>query len=99
MKRIAWIFLLLAGPALGDGYYNGTKVDCYCTDSTGGRVELGEMICLNVDGRSFIARCEMSLNNPIWREVSTGCLSSSLSSPLGQSPQPALDTLGVDAQI
>ena len=24
----------------------------------------------------FMARCEMSLNNPMWREVQEGCLSS-----------------------
>lgn len=63
-----WIFACLASPALADVTGPGGKViDCYCTDSTGGRVELGEEICLFVDGRAFIARCEMSLNNPIWR--------------------------------
>ena len=51
-------------------------VDCYCTNSTGERVELGEMVCLFVNGRSFTAQCQMSLNNPMWREVSEGCLSS-----------------------
>ena len=53
--------------------------DCYCTDRTGQRVELGDSICLVVDGRVFLARCEMSLNNPIWRELSDGCLTSGLS--------------------
>ena len=51
--------------------------DCYCTDKTGARVELGTEICMQVGGRDFIARCEMSLNNPMWREISQGCLSSS----------------------
>ncbi|MEM7731498.1 MAG: hypothetical protein AAF280_01800 [Pseudomonadota bacterium] len=51
-------------------------VDCYCTNATGDRVELGEMICLHVGGRSFTAQCQMSLNNPMWREVSDGCLTS-----------------------
>lgn len=87
--------LVLAGPALADGTYNGKTVDCYCTDSTGGRVELGELICLFVDGKSFMARCEMSLNNPMWRKVSDGCLSSSLRQRL----QPAVDTRAVHAQI
>ena len=31
-----------------------------------------------VDGRMFMAQCQMSLNVPMWREVSKGCLSSSL---------------------
>lgn len=53
-----------------------TWPDCYCTDKTGARVELGEVICLRVDGRDFQARCEMSLNNPMWRDTGQGCLSS-----------------------
>ena len=48
--------------------------DCYCTDRTGQRVELGVSICMVVDGRDFWARCEMSLNNPTWREIEAGCL-------------------------
>ncbi|MBZ0123629.1 MAG: hypothetical protein K8F31_07050 [Roseovarius sp.] len=70
--------LALAVPALADGTMGGKAVDCYCTDSTGGRVELGETICLHVDGKSFMAQCQMSLNNPMWRKVGDGCLSSSL---------------------
>jgi len=48
--------------------------DCYCTDKNGDRIELGVSICLVVDGRDFVARCEMSLNNPMWREIRSGCL-------------------------
>lgn len=58
------------------GLADGAKVkwpDCFCTDTSGARVELGETICLTVDGRSFQARCEMMLNNPMWREVGSGC--------------------------
>ena len=95
MKPILFLLCLLAGPALADGTYNGRTVDCYCTDSKGGRVELGEMICLHVDGKSFIAQCQMSLNNPMWRKISDGCLSSALPEAL----QPAVDTPGIDAQI
>ncbi len=63
----------------------GGKVqDCYCTDKSGTRIELGEMICLQVDGRMFTAQCQMSLNVPMWREVQEGCLSSELQ--LGQPP-------------
>jgi hypothetical protein len=71
--------------------------DCYCTDKTGARVELGVSICMNVDGRSFIARCEMSLNNPMWRELSDGCLSSS--NQTLQSPEPAQHAPRVDTAI
>jgi len=52
----------------------GKTVECYCTDKAGNRVELGETRCMNVGGRMFTARCEMSLNVPMWREQQGGCL-------------------------
>ncbi|MEX0320322.1 MAG: hypothetical protein AB3N21_20410 [Ruegeria sp.] len=79
MKRFVVILCLLANPVLADVVGPGGKVqDCYCTDRSGARVELGEMICLQVDGRMFMAQCQMSLNVPMWREVQEGCLSSGL---------------------
>lgn len=42
------------------------------------RVELGQRICLVVDGRMFMAECQMSLNVPMWRELGEGCLTSAL---------------------
>ncbi len=74
-----------------------TKVkapDCYCTDKEGKRIELGTMVCMKVDHRNFIARCEMSLNNPMWREIKQGCLSSS-NQPSNQ-VDPLLDTQFID---
>lgn len=56
----------------------GKVLDCYCTDRSGGRVELGEFRCLSVDGRSFMAQCQMSLNVPMWREVQSACPSAAL---------------------
>ena len=92
-----WLLVLLmaASPALADVKKNGKTIDCYCTDRQGERVELGEMSCLQVDGRMFMAQCQMSLNVPMWREVSEGCLSSALP-PVSQ---PAVDAGGVDPQI
>ena len=82
-------------PAVADVTYpSGKTVECYCTDSVGARVELGETICLHVDGRMFMAQCQMSLNVPMWREVQQGCLSSSLE----RDDQP-LQSLPVDAKI
>lgn len=79
MKRLLPLLLLAATPALPDVVAPGGKIiDCYCTDSTGGRVELEETICLYVDGRAFMARCEMSLNNPMWRPTGESCVSSHL---------------------
>ena len=93
-----WILplLLIAGPAFSDVKGpDGKVIDCYCTDRSGSRIELGEYICLQVDGKMFMAQCQMSLNVPMWREVSEGCLSSSLR----QSLQPAVDAGGIDPQI
>jgi hypothetical protein len=47
--------------------------DCYCTDSAGRRVELGEMACLTIGTRQVLARCDMSVNNPTWRHQTEGC--------------------------
>lgn len=63
-----------AGPDRGTGW-----PECYCTDGEGRRVDLGEEACLSVGGRSFTARCEMSLNVPAWREVRAGCATAPLS--------------------
>ena len=93
--RILIALFLMTTPALADQTLAGKTVDCYCTDSNGKRVEMGEMICLHVGGRSFMAQCQMSLNNPMWREISQGCLSSSLRERL----QPAVDAGGVHPKI
>ncbi|MEM9221830.1 MAG: hypothetical protein AAGB11_05440 [Pseudomonadota bacterium] len=47
--------------------------DCYCTDSEGRRVEVGDTACLRIGSREVTARCGMSLNNPAWRTQSEGC--------------------------
>ena len=48
--------------------------DCYCTDSEGRRVEMGQTACLRIGDREVKARCEMSVNNPTWRyEAEDGC--------------------------
>jgi hypothetical protein len=52
--------------------------DCYCVNRGGVRHELGELVCLYVDGRSFLARCEMSLNNPSWKEIADFCPAANL---------------------
>ena len=93
--RHALILTLIAAPAWADGTFNGKTVECYCTDKSGARIELGEMTCLQVDGRMFMAQCQMSLNVPMWREVSEGCLSSALP----QSLQPTVEPGSVDANI
>ncbi|WP_081784069.1 hypothetical protein [Sulfitobacter donghicola] len=82
MKHIALLFCLLPLGAQADVLTpQGKTIDCYCTDKAGARIELGETICLQVDGRMFMAQCQMSLNVPMWRETREGCLSSELKLP------------------
>ena len=100
MIRLAFILALFASPAVADVTGPGGKViDCYCTDTQGARVELGQQICLFVNGRAFMALCDMSLNVPIWRDTGVGCLSSSLGEDKLQLGKPALYSVPVDSQI
>ncbi len=95
MTRALALSLLIALPAAADVTSpSGKTVDCYCTDRNRNRIELGETICMEVDGRMFMAQCQMSLNVPMWREVQEGCLSSSL-----DGPAPGPQAGGVHAKI
>jgi hypothetical protein len=44
-----------------------------CSDSTGQRVNIGELACLTINGKSHMARCEKSGDDMIWRRVGDGC--------------------------
>ena len=95
MRCFVFLLAFLASPAWSDVLGpNGKVQDCYCTDSSGSRIELGETICLQVDGRMFMAQCQMSLNVPMWREVQQGCLSSRL-----ELIEPRLNTVTVYPKI
>lgn len=96
--RMIFVLMLIASPVLADSNIGGKTVDCYCTNTSGDRVELGQTICLQVDGRMFMAQCQMSLNVPMWREVAQGCLSTSLTLPR-QSVKPPLDPGLVHSEI
>lgn len=111
-RGLAALMILGAAPASSDVVAPGGRViDCYCTDTGGNRVELGQTICLFVDGRAFMAQCQMSLNVPMWREVAKGCLSSQAPGGVpGSTParlpdlepqrlQPAGDPGAVDIEI
>lgn len=81
---------VVSGPARADP-------DCYCTDRTGARVEMGVSVCLTVDDRSFVARCEMSQNVPMWRPTGETCALSSRARL--ERLHPAGDLGGVHAHI
>lgn len=72
------LLMMLSGPALADATIGDRTIECFCTDTSGSRVELGESICLQVGGRMFTAQCQMSLNVPMWRETADGCLTGAL---------------------
>ena len=75
-KTILAASLCLAPLAVSTMTASAKTVECYCTDRTGARVELGQTTCLDINGRQFTARCEMSLNTPMWRDTGTGCFTS-----------------------
>ncbi len=47
--------------------------DCTCRNRDGKKYELGRVICLEVDGRRYLARCEMNLNVTTWAKLQEGC--------------------------
>ena len=47
--------------------------DCYCTDTDGARVEIGDMACLRIGEKRILAQCDMSQNTPAWRPQREGC--------------------------
>ena len=98
MLRTAIIILALTGAAHADVKSNGKIIECYCTDTQGARVEIGDQICLFVDGRAFMALCDMSLNVPIWRDTGAGCLSSRAEPKLDFS-KPTIEPLTVYTPI
>ena len=74
-------------PAFGDVITpSGRVIECFCTDTQGARHDIGDIICLTVDRRSFLAKCAMAENVPIWRDQKQGCVSSHLRAPVPNAP-------------
>jgi len=46
--------------------------NCRCRNR-GDMYNLGQTSCLRVDGKSYLARCEMKLNVSSWTKVQDGC--------------------------
>ncbi len=77
MLRFALYLTAVAVPLAADAQWVPMpSVDCYCTDSTGDRVEIGERTCLKVGQRQFMGFCEMAQNVPIWRDTGEDCITS-----------------------
>ncbi len=109
MWRVFVLTTLLYSPAFAEGT-TGIKIidgeyvlgayDYFCTGSDGKRYEMGEVVCLvnNSCSQSWLAKCDMSLNNPMWRKVQDGCPAASLLDRL-QNLHPGLNTLPVNTDI
>lgn len=64
---------------LADGYVPPKPKDgysyppCYCTDTQGNKVDVGQMACLQIGSRQVMSRCEKARNLVIWRHQTEGC--------------------------
>lgn len=47
--------------------------DCTCVNKGGALYHLGERACINVNGNSYLAECQMNLNNTSWEKIEEGC--------------------------
>lgn len=47
--------------------------DCTCSNRDGKRFNMGDVACIRVDGRAFMAECELNLNVTSWRKIGDGC--------------------------
>lgn len=83
MWRIFALIVLVPTLVNAEGFKHAAKngtapplrvIELYCTDTNGERHELGEVMCLNVSScQQFLAKCDMSLNNVMWRQIQEGC--------------------------
>ncbi|WP_379561112.1 hypothetical protein [Psychromarinibacter halotolerans] len=77
MYRALALLLLAPGLATAQDAFRGYEplpgVEYYCTDDHGARKELGDVICITAGCDTWMARCDMSLNNPTWRRIQDGC--------------------------
>ena len=69
--------MVIAGVLLAGVAGAHTTHPCPCRYS-GGVAPPGAVICLDVDGKRSLARCEMMLNNPSWRFLDAPCPIASL---------------------
>lgn len=93
MRQLLTLGLILAAmPAFAEQ----APTECACINRNGVEVPLGEIACLNVGGKSFMARCSFSQNVLTWRRVQDGCIVSEAPYPF--SPAPHLANVSRAAQ-
>ena len=88
LMRLVIATAALAASAL-PGLAGENGIDCRCL-YRGTYFEMGATVCIRVDGRSRLARCDMALNNTSWTFLSDkdGC-PTALMSPLPPPPAAA----------
>ncbi|MCV3737919.1 hypothetical protein OCK02_17080 [Rhizobium sp. TRM96647] len=59
---------------------------CTCRNRDGSKHALGAVVCLSVDGRKYLARCEMVLNVTSWQKVQDGCPVAARIGPIPSTP-------------
>ncbi|NEI69629.1 hypothetical protein GR212_08615 [Rhizobium lusitanum] len=47
--------------------------NCYCKNTDGKQHAVGEVACMTVGGKSYLAQCEMNLNVTSWSKLQDGC--------------------------
>ena len=94
MLRLALLIALLASRVMAADVPPPKPIELYCTDGEGRRVELGGTTCIRASCLTWPARCEMSLNNVMWRKLQDGCPGVSL-----HGGEPALDPGAVDPEV
>lgn len=67
------VFLFVLVDAAAWAADRAQHTGCTCRNRDGSRHQLGAVACLNVDGRRYLARCEMALNVPNWKKVQDEC--------------------------
>ncbi|MGY5803388.1 hypothetical protein ACXHMN_18825 [Rhizobium sp. LEGMi12c] len=47
--------------------------NCYCKNTDGKQHAVGEIACMTVGDKSYLAQCEMNLNVTSWAKLQDGC--------------------------
>lgn len=83
MRQLLTLGLLLcAMPAFAEQ----ATSECACINRNGAEVPLGQIACLTVGGKSFMARCSFSQNVLTWRRVQDGCIVAQNPYPFSPAP-------------
>ncbi|WP_308918081.1 hypothetical protein [Jannaschia sp. LMIT008] len=74
LVRTFCVLVLSTLPALAQTGVTRSGGDCDCVTAQGRAVAQGEMTCLTINGRTIMARCDMSQNSPIFRYTDEACV-------------------------